>query len=178
MTSLIVCRRFSFPVLSLLLLLPLAGCGQGAGRDTTTTATGSGHANARPKGPQAHLTLAGALTFDADVPMTCDTFPEKGLVFIFGQAGTKTPQTEVRIGSFAADGEYPANVAIHDQPGAGDVRSWTGTAQIKLDSHVIGGLRKRTAFNGTFTGTYQGNTGGTGTLNGRFQGCAVRGVSR
>ena len=82
----------------------------------------------------------------------------------------------MRIGSFAADGDYPANVAIHDQPAAGDLRQWTGTAKIQIKSRVIGGMRKRTAFNGTFTGTYQGNSGGTGTLNGQFQRCAVRGA--
>jgi len=170
-------RRFSLPALPLLLLLPLAGCRANPDADVGADAGGR-PATSAPGKPQGHLTLAGAITFDGDLPMTCDTFPEKGVVFTFGQAGMRTPEVEVRIGSFAGDGEYPANVAIHDQPAPGSARSWTGTVKIQVQSHPMGGLRKRTELNGTFSGPYQGNTGGTGTLNGQFQRCVIRGVAQ
>lgn len=169
------CRRFSLPALSLLLLLPLASCRQQASTDTAAGQGGPG--THRHGAPQGHLTLAGAVTFDADLPMICDTFPDKGLVFTFGQTGARTPEAELRIGSFAADGEYPANVVIHDQPAAGgDLRQWSGIAKIQIKSHALGGIRKRTEFSGTFSGNYQGNSGGTGTLSGQFQRCVIRGA--
>lgn len=166
---------FSLPALPLLLLLPMAGCGA---NPDTTAATPQGAATPGHGKPQGHLTLAGAVTFDGDLPLTCDTFPENGVVLTFGQAGASTPETELRIGSFATDSEYPANVVIHDQPAPGTQRSWTGTVKMQVQSHPLGGLRKRTELNGTFSGTYQGNTGGTGTLKGQFQRCIIRGVAQ
>jgi hypothetical protein len=178
-----VFRHCSLPALSLLLLLPLAGCGSGADKETKAAQDetaqapaegagqkqGGGGGGRRHGGPKAHLTLAGATTFDGDVTAGCDLSADKNLEVNFSQEGA--PQVQMRLPSFAADGEYTAAVVVKETSGA--AREWNGTAKVDVKSREIGGGKKRTAYNGTFDGTYQGQ-GGTGTLNGNFRRCFVK----
>jgi hypothetical protein len=188
MTSRTAFRRFSLPILPCLLLLPLAGCGQGADKEKDQPAANAGSAEApnpeaqqgegqgggRKHGGRAHLTLAGALQSDADVTAACSMSADKTLEITFDPTDPKGSQAQVKIASFKADGEYPATVVIHEQPGAGAAHDWNGTAKVQVQTHDLpGGARKRTAFNGTFSGDYQGQ-GGKGTLNGQFRRCVIR----
>src|SRR5215217_8559341 len=101
-------RLFAFLLLSS--LLPLAGCGGGESGGTADTSQRSGKGTDRPaaprdqnqggggrRGAKAHVTLAGALTFDDDVAMSCGVFPDKGLEFNFDQSEARAPQVRVRI---------------------------------------------------------------------------------
>ena len=177
-----VVRHCSLPALSLLLLLPLAGCGSGADKETKASqddtaaqapAEGAGQRQGggggrRHGGPKAHLTLAGATTFDGDVAAGCDLAADKNLEVTFSQEGA--PQVRMRLPAFAADGQYTAAVVVKETSGA--AREWNGTAKVDVKSREMGG-GKRTAYNGTFDGTYQGQ-GGTGTLNGNFRRCFIK----
>ncbi len=174
-------RHGSLTALSLLLLLPLAGCGSGADKETKAPQDETAQAPAggedqkpggggrRHGGPKAHLTLAGAMTFDGDVATGCDLSADKNLEVTFSQEGA--PQVQMRLPSFAADGEYTAAVVVKETSGA--AREWNGTAKVDVKSREMGGGKKRTAYNGTFDGTYQGQ-GGTGTLNGNFRRCILK----
>ena len=175
-----IVRHCSLTALSLLLLLPLAGCGSRADKDTTASQDESaqspeaapdqkqGGGGRRHGGPKAHLTLAGAVTFDGDFGAACDLSADKSLEVTFSQEGA--PQVQMRLPSFTADGEYPATVVVKETSGA--AREWTGTAKVQVKSREMG--KKRTAYNGTFDGTYQGQAG-TGTLNGNFRRCILKG---
>ena len=176
-----VFRHCSLPALSLLLLLPLAGCDSGADKETNASQDETAQAPAaapeqrqgggggrRHGGPKAHLTLAGATTFDGDVATGCDLSADKNLEVTFSQEGA--PQVQMRLPSFAADGQYTAAVVVKETSGA--AREWNGTAKVDVKSREMGG-GKRTAYNGTFDGTYQGQ-GGTGTLNGNFRRCFIK----
>jgi hypothetical protein len=173
-----VFRHCSLPALSLLLLLPLAGCGSGADNETKASQDENAQAPAggadqkqgggrRHGGPKAHLTLAGAVAFDGDVATGCDLSADKNLEVNFSQEGA--PQVQMRLPAFAADGEYTATVVVKEASGA--AREWNGTAKVDVKSREMG--KKRTAYNGTFDGTYQGQ-GGTGTLNGNFRRCILQ----
>jgi hypothetical protein len=173
-------RHCSLPALSLLLLLPLAGCGSGADKETKAPQDETAQAPAegadqkqgggrRHGGPKAHLTLAGAMTFDGNVATSCDLSADKNLEVTFSQEGA--PQVQMRLPSFAADGQYTATVVVKETSGA--AREWNGTAKVDVKSREMGGGKKRTAYNGTFDGTYQGQ-GGTGTLNGNFRRCILK----
>jgi hypothetical protein len=188
MRSRTVFRQFSL-LLGLFLLFALAGCRQNpdqAGATDGETAKGGDQNAERPEAPagqnqggggkrgaKAHMTLAGALQFDGDVAMACNIYSEKGLEFTFDQTETRAPQVQLRITSIVSDGEYPATVIVREHPESGAVREWNGAAKVTLNSKVFGGARKRSGFNGNFTGTYQGQ-GGTGTLNGTFRRCILR----
>jgi hypothetical protein len=183
--------RNAFRLLSFLLLsslLPLAGCGGGSDQQAGDQAGNQqGDANTqRPaaprgqnqggkgrRGPKAHVALTGALTYEADVAMSCGTFPDKGLELSFDQTEARTPRVQVRVVDFVEDGEYPATVVITEHPESGPVREWNGAAKIKIQSHQAGKVRKRTSFNGEFDGTYEGQ-GGKGTLSGNFRRCVIR----
>jgi len=177
-----VFRHCSLPALSLLLLLPMAGCGSGADKETKASQEETAQApeaapdqkqggggGRRHGGPKAHLTLAGATTFDGDVAAGCDLAADKNLEVTFSQEGA--PQVQMRLPAFTADGQYTAAVVVKETSGA--AREWNGTAKVDVKSRELGG-KKRTAFNGTFDGTYQGQ-GGTGTLNGNFRRCFIKG---
>lgn len=179
-----VFRHCSLTALSLLLLLPLAGCGSGADKETKASQEETAQAQAqeaapdqrqgggggrRHGGPKAHLTLAGATTFDGDVAAGCDLAADKNLEVTFTQEGA--PQVQMRLPSFAADGQYTAAVVVKETSGA--AREWNGTAKVDVKSREMGGGKKRTFYNGTFDGTYQGQ-GGTGTLNGNFRRCFIK----
>ncbi|MFL6193991.1 MAG: hypothetical protein ACJ75H_07460 [Thermoanaerobaculia bacterium] len=173
----------------MLLLLPLAGCG---GRTDESGQSGNreqagprgGQEAKRPVAPRgqnqrfgkhvakAHLTLTGPLQLDADVPMACGVFPDKGLEFTFDKVGEQAPQVQVRIPDFVRDGEYPASVVIREHPESGPVREWEGSAKVNVKSRTVGGARKRTAYNGTFNGIYSGSAG-KGALNGQFRRCVL-----
>ena len=190
MNSRTVFRSLSL-LLGLLLLVAFAGCRQkatdegGDAQKEGATATEGNQDAQSPEAPggrnqggrrrpaKAHVTLAGAVTFEGDTAMGCGPFGDKGLEFNFDQTGTQSPQVQIRIATVNSDGEYPATVVIHEQPASGAAREWTGSAKVQLKSHIFGGARKRTGFNGTFTGSYQGQ-GGTGTLNGEFKRCILR----
>jgi predicted small lipoprotein YifL len=182
-----VFRHLSLGVPSLALLLSLAACGQRADKAEPAASSAESPDQTPQQGQgrrheaTAHLTLAGALTLDADVPVGCAVLPgtgaDQGLEFTLGQTGAG-PQVQLRISSFGANGETPAGVAIHDQAGSGPAHDWNGTAKVQLHSRAApGGARKRTVFNGTFDGTYQGQ-GGTGTLKGSFRHCIVRDLAQ
>ncbi len=176
-----VFRHCSPTALSLLLLLPLAGCGSGADKETKAAqdeaapapAEGAGQKQGgggrRHGGPKAHLTLAGATTFDGDVATGCALSADKNLEVTFSQEGA--PQVRMRLPAFDADGQYTAAVVVKETSGA--AREWNGTAKVDVKSREMGGGNKRTAYNGTFDGTYQGQ-GGTGTLNGNFRRCFLK----
>jgi hypothetical protein len=173
-------RHFSLPALSLLLLFPLAGCGSGPDKETKASQDENAQAPAeggdqkqgggrRHGGPKAHLTLAGAVAFDGDVATGCDLAADKNLEVNFSQEGA--PQVQMRLPAFSADGEYTAAVVVKET--SGTAREWNGTAKVQVKSREMGGGKKRTAYNGTFDGTYQGQ-GGTGTLNGNFRRCILK----
>ena len=177
-----VFRHCSLPALSLLLLLPLAGCGSGADKETKAAQDETAQAptegadqkqggggGRRHGGPKAHLTLAGAMTFDGNVATGCDLAADKNLEVTFSQEGA--PQVQMRLPAFTADGQYTAAVVVKETSGA--AREWNGTAKVDVKSREMGGGKKRTAYNGTFEGTYQGQ-GGTGTLNGNFRRCILK----
>ncbi|HKI00361.1 MAG TPA: hypothetical protein VKK31_00130 [Thermoanaerobaculia bacterium] len=172
-------------ILLLSLILPLAGCGGGADQQAGNQ---QGDANAeRPaapagqnqgggggrRGPKAHVTLTGPLTFDADVAVGCDVFTDKGLQFTLDQSEARAPQVEVRIGDFHGDGEYPGTVVVREHPESGPVREWNGVAKINVESRQVGKAKKRTVFNGTFNGSYDGE-GGKGTVAGNFRRCSMK----
>jgi hypothetical protein len=181
------------PLLCLILLFALAGCRQNpenAGATDGETAKGGDQNAERPEAPagqnqggggkrpaKAHMTLAGALQFDGDVAMACNIYTEKGLEFTFDQTETRAPQVQLRIPNIVSDGEYSGTVIVREHPESGAVREWNGSAKVTLKSHVFGGARKRSGFNGNFTGTYQGQ-GGTGTLNGTFKRCILKDLNQ
>lgn len=186
MTSHTIFRRLSLPILPCLLLL--AGCGQGAdkadkeqpaanaGAETPNSEAGQdqGQGGGRRRGGRAHLALAGSLQSDADATAACSMSADKTLELTLDPADAKGPQAQVKIAGFKADGEYPATVVIHEPQAAGTPRDWNGTAKVQVQTHELpGGAHKRTAFNGTFSGDYQGQ-GGKGTLNGTFRRCVIR----
>jgi hypothetical protein len=152
--------------------------------DTGNPQAGGGEDAQRPVAPRgqnqrsgrhsakAHVTLTGPLKLDEDVPMACGVYPDKGLEFTFDQVGERSPQVQVRIPDFSRDGEYPASVVIREHPETGAVREWSGSAKVKVQSRTVGGARKRTAYNGTFTGTYSGSSG-AGNLSGQFRRCVL-----
>lgn len=191
-----VFQRFSLlSAVPVLLLLPLAGCGgrtdeSGQAGNREEAGPRGGEEAERPVAPQdqnqgrgrrreakAHMTLTGALQFDADLPMACAVYPDKGLQFTFDQTGERAPQVQVRITDYVRPGEYPASVMIREHPESGPVREWNGSAKIDIQSRTVGGARKRTAFNGTFNGTYEG-AGGKGTLSGQFRRCVLTGMDQ
>jgi hypothetical protein len=192
MRSRTVFRQLSL-LLCLFLLFALAGCKQNpdkAGATDGETAKGGDQNAERPEAPagqnqggggkrgaKAHMTLAGAVQFDGDVAMACNIYSEKGLEFTFDQTETRAPQVQLRIPNIANDGEYQATVIVREHPESGAVREWNGSAKVNLKSHVFGGARKRSGFNGNFTGTYQGQ-GGTGTLNGNFRRCILKDLTQ
>lgn len=172
--------------------MPLAGCGgspdrpaeSARGAENGETQAAGGEETKRPDAPRgqnhrsgkhaakAHLTLTGPLQFDADVPMSCGVFPDKGLEFTFDQTGERAPQVQVRIPDFVREGEYSALVVIREHPESGAVREWQGSAKVDIKSRTMGGARKRTAYNGTFNGIYSG-AAGKGALNGQFRRCVL-----
>ena len=176
------------PFLFLSLLLPLAGCGGGS-ESTGGTADNSQQgteATQRPaappgqnqggkgrRGAKGHVALTGALTFDGDVAVGCDVFPDKGLQFTLDQADARAPQVQVRVVDFAGDGEYPATVVIKEHPESGPVREWNGAAKVNVQSRQVGKAKKRTVFGGSFNGTYEGE-GGKGTVAGEFRRCSMK----
>jgi hypothetical protein len=175
-----------FASLLLSSLLPFAGCGGGESGGTADNSQRSGKGTDRPaaargqnqggggrRGAKAHIALTGALTFDNDVALSCGVFPDKGLQFTFDQTEARAPQVQVRVVDFVDDGEYPATVVIREHPESAPVREWNGAAKIKIESHQFGKAKKRTGFNGEFTGTYEGQ-GGKGTLSGNFRRCILR----
>jgi hypothetical protein len=182
-------RQLSLPVFSLLLLPPFAGCGSRPDKQEKPEATapqgnqenagasggqeGQASQGGRGRGAKSHLTFAGSLQSEGDFALDCNLGADKTLQITFDPAeGAEGPQVQVRIAGVNAEGEYPATVTIHEQPASGAARDWTGNAKVQLKSHVFGGARKRSGYNGSLSGTFQG-PGGSGTLNGNFRRCMV-----
>jgi hypothetical protein len=182
--------RLLLPLLCLSLLFVIAGCRQNPDKaapadgetaksaDENAGSEGAGdqdqnQGGGRRRGPKAHLTLAGALQFEGDFSLDCNLGADKTLQLAFDPTDGKGPHVELRAAGVGAEGEYPATVTVHEQPEGGAARDWTGTTKVQLKSHVFGGARKRSGFNGNFTGTYQG-PGGSGTLNGNFRRCILK----
>lgn len=184
-----VIRQLSLPVFSLFLLLPFAGCGSGPDKQEKPEATapqgnenagagaqgqeGQGNQGNRRRGAKSHLTFTGSLQSEGDFALDCNLGADKTLQMTFDPAeGAAGPQVKVRIAGVSAEGEYQGTVTIHEQPASGAARDWTGNAKLQLKSHVFGGARKRSGYNGSLDGTFQG-PGGSGTLNGNFKRCMV-----
>jgi len=186
--------RNVFRLLSLLfclsLLFMIAGCrqnpdkaapadgdtakpaGENAGSEGAGDQDQGGGGGGRKRGPKAHLTLAGALQADGDYSLDCSLGADKTLQMTLNPLDEKGPKVDVRIANVAAAGEYPATVTVHEQPASGAARDWTGTAKANLKSHEFGGARKRSGFNGDFSGDFTGQ-GGKGTLTGNFRRCII-----
>jgi hypothetical protein len=174
------------PLLSLLclfLLFALAGCrqnpDQAAPADNGETAkpadenaggaAGGGdqdQGNGRKRGPKAHVTFAGALQSEGDYSLDCNLGADKTLQMTLNPLDEKGPKVELKIANVAAAGDYQAAVTVHGE------QEWTGTAKANLKSHEFGGARKRSGFNGDFSGDITG-PGGKGTVTANFRRCIV-----
>lgn len=175
-----VFHRFSFVPVLLLLLLPLVACGGGPDKGDQVqqeTATPAPPAPGQPegggrRGPKGHITLAGAMQFDGDTPLDCETAAGKGLELVYNRNPGEASQVQIRVPTFAAAGKYPATVVIRE---GGSGREWNGTAQIEIQTREMNRKNsgKRTALSGTFNGNYK-REGDEGTLSGSFRRCVLR----
>lgn len=171
--------RFSFVPALLLLLLPLVACGGGPdkGDQVQEAETPAPPAPGQPegsgrRGPKGHIALAGALQFEGDTPLDCETAPGKGLELAYNRNAGEASQVQIQVPTFNAAGKYPAKVLIRE---GGSGREWNGDAQIEIQTREMNRKNsgKRTALSGTFNGSYKG-ADGEGTLSGNFRRCVLR----